>query len=86
MAGRQQRTVHKAALAHIGVAADEQRPCVGLNGGQPAHVLPDLLQVGQTGPLLLHDGAHAPLQPNTCASSPDALIDSESLSAYAAAG
>ena len=55
-------TVHEAALAHVGVAADQQGAGVGLDGGQPAHVLPHLLQVGQAGPLLLHDGAHAPLR------------------------
>ena len=62
---RRRRTVHEAALAHIGVAAHQERPGVRLDCGQPAHVLPDLLQVRQTGPLLLHDCTHAPLHNRT---------------------
>lgn len=57
-------TVHEAALADIGVATDKECAGVGVDGRQPAHVLPDLLQVPQAGRLLLHDCAHAPLQHN----------------------
>ena len=57
----QQLTVHEATLANVGVATDQQGASVGVNCRQPAHVLPDLLQVAQTGSLLLHDRAHATL-------------------------
>jgi len=54
-------TVHEATLADIGVSTDQEGAGVGVNGRQPAHVLPYLLQVTQAGSLLLHDGAHATL-------------------------
>ena len=59
-------TVHEAALAHIGVATDQECAGVGVNGWQPAHVLSHLLQVPQAGCLFLHDCAHAPLQHKVC--------------------
>jgi len=61
----QELTVHEAALANIGLAADQQGAGVGVNGRQPTHVLPHLLQVSQAGSLLLHDGAHASLHEST---------------------
>ena len=50
--------VDEAGLADVGKAADEQRPGVGIDGGQTAQVLADLLQVGQALGLPLHDGGH----------------------------
>ena len=57
----QQLTVHEATLANVWVATDQQSTGVRVNGRQPAHVLPHLLQVAQAWSLLLHDGAHATL-------------------------
>ncbi len=36
-------TVHEATLADIGVSTDQEGAGVGVNGRQPAHVLPHLL-------------------------------------------
>ena len=36
-------TVHEAALANIGVSTNQEGAGVGVNGRQPAHVLPHLL-------------------------------------------
>ncbi len=36
-------TVHEATLADIGVSTDQEGAGIGVNGRQPAHVLPHLL-------------------------------------------
>ena len=50
--------VDERALADVGVAADQQRPRVGVDRGQTRNVLPDLFEVGQGILLALHDGRH----------------------------
>mmetsp|Transcript_20611 Transcript_20611/g.62060 ORF Transcript_20611/g.62060 Transcript_20611/m.62060 type:complete len:279 (+) Transcript_20611:965-1801(+) len=50
--------VHEGGLADIGVAAHQQGAGGGVNGRQPPHVLPHLLQIRQARPLPLHQRAH----------------------------
>ena len=50
--------VHKRRLADVGQAAHEEGAGVGVEGREAAHVLADLLEVGQTGLLPFEDGAH----------------------------
>mmetsp|Transcript_9318 Transcript_9318/g.19659 ORF Transcript_9318/g.19659 Transcript_9318/m.19659 type:complete len:220 (+) Transcript_9318:304-963(+) len=50
--------VHEGTLTHIGQSAHEQRPRIRIQRRQSAHVLPDLLQITQTGLLPFQNGAH----------------------------
>ena len=50
--------VNKGRLSNIWEACDEQCASVGVYGGQPVDVLPDLLQVQQVLCLAFHDGYH----------------------------
>jgi hypothetical protein len=51
--------VNEAALADIRVAADQQRPRVGIDRRETRNVLPDLFEVRERVFLPLHDGRHA---------------------------
>lgn len=50
--------VHKARLADIGVTTAQQCSGGRVNGGETAHVLPDLFQIGQWVFLSFNDGGH----------------------------
>ncbi|GIX61628.1 enoyl-CoA hydratase/carnithine racemase [Babesia caballi] len=52
--------VHEAGLAHVGVAGQQEGPGVWVYGGEPRHVLPDVLQVLEAAAQLLYHLGHAP--------------------------
>mmetsp|Transcript_38497 Transcript_38497/g.85933 ORF Transcript_38497/g.85933 Transcript_38497/m.85933 type:complete len:380 (+) Transcript_38497:508-1647(+) len=52
--------VHEGGLAHVGVAADDEGPRVGVDRGEAAQVLAHLLEVRQARLLTLDDRHHTP--------------------------
>jgi hypothetical protein len=51
--------VDKTGFANVGKSTNDHCPGVGINAGQSAQMLTDLLQISQTLPLTLHNGRHS---------------------------
>ena len=52
-------TVDKARFAHIRISSKENRPFIGVDGGKPAHMSSDLLQIRQRRPNFPDHGTNA---------------------------
>ncbi len=56
--------VNEAGFSDVGVACEEDGPLIGVDGGQPSHMFPDFLEVGEGGCYFPDHGAH----PSKCCS------------------
>lgn len=56
--------VNEAGFSDVGVACEEDGPLIGVDGGQPSHMFPDFLEVGERGCYFPDHGAH----PSKCCS------------------